>query len=465
MDGFKELLENSVFTDETKASLLEAWNKKIEETRSELREEIEIEVRDDFKKRFENAKDRLYEATDIMLRDAVEKYSSEMIEESIKLKKEKEQLAKAVTESRKISDEKIKKTMSVFEDLIVEQLRGKILSLVEDKKNLEKTLIESSKKEIRIAEANKLKRAEDLEKLNNFVLGKLSEQVNELQEQERLLKEEKERCSVELREHKITINEEMAERINALETFIMAQLKEELVEFKQEKDSLATLRVKMVKESKENLNKTRTEFVKRAAALIESTISDRLNYEIDELKESIKVARENDFGRKIFEAYKNSFMQSYLAEGTEVRKVENELADVKSKLDEALKENVKQKKLVESTKIRLNLTEERVKRGKTLNKLLSTLNKDKRDLMETLLETVKTDDLEKNFHKYLPVLKEEQTPRSTKKVLSEGSTSKANPKLVNATGNKTINESVQTDDEKDTEELRAYLRRTAGIKN
>lgn len=465
MDGFKELLESSVFNDETKAALKEAWDSKLNEAKKELREEVEAEVRTEFKDRYENDKGRLYEAMDLMLNEAIKKYSSEMIEESIRLKDEKNKLAVAVKEARKTTESKVAENMNMLENFVAEELRGKITSLAEEKRKLEKALVDSAKREARTKEAKKAKMSETINNLNTFVLGKLNEEIKSLRAKEEELAKEKVNLEEALRKHKLSLNEETASRINKLETFMIGQLKTELKEFKEEKDSLATLRVKMVKEAKDNLNKTRSEFVKRAASLIEGTISSRLEIEISELKEDIRQARENDFGRKIFEAYKNDFMRSYLAEGTEVRKVENELNEVKNKLKESLETNSKQKKLMENASIRLKLTEERVLRTKTLNNLLRPLNKEKREIMESLLETVKTNELENSFHKYLSVLNEEKSPSKSTKILSETKTRPAKA-TVEVTGNKTqINESVMTDEEHEAEELRDYLRRAAGIKN
>ena len=466
MDEFKELFENSVLNDETKAALSEAWNSKLETARKEIREEVEADVRNEFKDRYENDKGRLYEAMDQMLSDAVQKYSSDMIEESIRLKEEKEKLAVAVKESRNIAEEKIASNMKMFEQFVADQLREKITLLSEEKKKLEKDAVDAAKKEARSKEAKKQKMKETIDHLNTFVLSKLSEEINKLREKENELAQAKVEVKESLRAHKISLNEETAARINKLEEFILNQLKSELVEFKNEKDSLATLRVKMVKESKDNLNKTRLEFVKRASSLIENTISSRLEEEITSLKESITEARNNQLGQKMFETFQDVFMASYLAEGTKFRKVENELEKVKNELNESKKINASQEKLIESKDIRIKLSEERVLRTKTMQNLLRPLNKDKRETMESLLETVKTSDLDKAFHKYLNVLNEEVKPKVNTKLLTETKAKPAPAEAIEVTGNKTlINESVISDENKEAEELRAYLRRTAGIKN
>lgn len=464
MDKFKELLESSVINDETRAILSEAWNAKIKEAKAEVRESVEAEVRTEFAERFKNDKDRLYEAMDSMITDAVAKYSEDMIEESVKLEKQNKKLTEAIKKQRKDEKEKLEENMKVFEQVIIEGLTSKLSEISEEKKSLEKSKIDSAKKETKIKSAKKEKMKEDIQKLNTFVIEKLSKELKKVKDKESDLEKEKEEVKETARKNTIAANEVMAERIKTLEKFILEQLKEEITEYKEEKDSLAKLRVKMVKESKEHLNTIRKEFVSRSAGLLEEHITSRLEQEITELKESIRESRENEFGRVIFEKFKDTFMQSFLAEGTEIRKMEKQLEAVKNELTEAKKEASAIKKLQESAEIRLKSSEERILRGKLMEKLLRPLNKDKRDIMEGLLSTVKTTEIEKNFYKYLTVLNEEKTPRVNTKVLTETKNKRVSP--VQVTGNKTtILESMDSEQQTKEDEDRAEIRRLAGIKN
>lgn len=464
MDKFKELLESSVINDETRAILSEAWNAKIKEAKAEVRESVEAEVRTEFAERFKNDKDRLYEAMDSMITDAVAKYSEDMIEESVKLEKQNKKLTEAIKKQRKDEKEKLEENMKVFEQVIIEGLTSKLSEISEEKKSLEKSKIDSAKKETKIKSAKKEKMKEDIQKLNTFVIEKLSKELKKVKDKESDLEKEKEEVKETARKNTIAANEVMAERIKTLEKFILEQLKEEITEYKEEKDSLAKLRVKMVKESKEHLNTIRKEFVSRSAGLLEEHITSRLEQEITELKESIRESRENEFGRVIFEKFKDTFMQSFLAEGTEIRKMEKQLEAVKNELTEAKKEASAIKKLQESVEIRLKSSEERILRGKLMEKLLRPLNKDKRDIMEGLLSTVKTTEIEKSFYKYLTVLNEEKSPRINTKVLTETKNKRVSP--VQVTGNKTtILESMDSEQQTKEDEDRAEIRRLAGIKN
>jgi phage-related protein len=93
--------------------------------------------------------------------------------------------------------------------------------------------------------------------------------------------------------------------------------------------------------------------------------------------------------------------------------------------------------------------------------LLAPLNKDKKELMTELLETVKTERLEDSFNKYLPsVINEEVSVRTKKAVINESVTSEhtGNRSLDGQTGStneEKVDASVVEIDE---------LRKLAGLK-
>ena len=106
-----------------------------------------------------------------------------------------------------------------------------------------------------------------------------------------------------------------------LEGFVLKQLTKELNEFHTDKQSVVEQKVKLVKEGKQLLRDTKANFVRKAAEKVEHIVESTLRGEIGALKEDIKSARENAFGRKMFEAFAAEFMTSHLAEGTEVKKL------------------------------------------------------------------------------------------------------------------------------------------------
>lgn len=203
----------------------------------------------------------------------------------------------------------------------------------------------------------------------------------------------------------------MKENFKKLENFLLKQLAEEIQEFRTDKKALVEQRIKMISEGKKQLNETKAQFIKRAAKIIESNIEKSLRSEIGQFKDDIRVARENEFGRKIFESVAAEFMTSYLSEGTELRKL-NAMLSEKDKQIKTLSESVKKSQsLLESVNTKLSATQDLVERQKVMNELLAPLSKDKQSVMKELLESVQTKNLQGAFNKYLPSVLNEAVDR------------------------------------------------------
>jgi hypothetical protein len=181
-------------------------------------------------------------------------------------------------------------------------------------------------------------------------------------------------------------------------------------------------------------------------------VSQHLKTELGQLHEDIKVARENNFGRRIFEAYAAEFGATHLNEKAEVRKLQNTIAAREHQLSEAIKLSRRAKVLVESKEREIRMINESNVRQNTLEELLSPLNEEKRETMRNLLESVQTARLKNAFEKYLPA------------VLAEGKSAKARQVIVEnvseVTGNKTAHR--QDDDTADNSNVIA-IKRLAGL--
>lgn len=209
----------------------------------------------------------------------------------------------------------------------------------------------------------------------------------------------------------------MKENVKKLENFVLKQLSEEIQEFHNDKQALVEQKVKMIREGKEELTKTKSEFIKRAASLVESNINNVLRKEISQYRDDIKAARENDFGKRIFESFVGEYMTSYLNEGTEVTKLMKVIADKDRLIAETKSSVTSQAQLTESANVQLKIANEKLNRNNILSKLLSPLGKEKKAVMVELLSTVKTNRLEESFNKYLPAVLNEaidKKPRTTR---------------------------------------------------
>ncbi len=236
-----------------------------------------------------------------------------------------------------------------------------------------------------------------------------------------------------------------------LENFVLEQLTKELNEFHEDKRSLVEQKVKMVTEGKKVIAEAKGTFVKNAAEKVEKIIENALTGELTTLKEDIQKAKENEFGRKIFETFSAEFMTSTLAEGTQVAKLSRQVEEHKTQLDEANQVITDKEVAIMEAKREAKIAKDMTDRKASLNEMMAPLSKDQKEIMGALLESVKTEKLRDAFNKYLPnVLSEDATVSKKEKAkLTE------NTKVV--TGDKATSQS-----ETGTAEI-INLKKLAGI--
>jgi hypothetical protein len=411
MDNLANILGQAGLPEELTASLQDAFNQKV----AEAREEAEMSIREEFAARYEHDKSNLVEAMDRMLTDVVQKTETQKADEVAKLSEAKSKLDAAVKEARAHYKAKLGEHVQVSKKFVLEQLANHIKSLTEQKNKL-------AAKQAKLDEA--------------FAAVK------------------------------VEMAEEHATRLKKIDEFVVKQVQRELNEFHQDHRALVETRVKLISESKKKLSETQKRFVKEAASKVETVINATLKNEMVQLHEDLERNRQNMFGRRIFEAVAAEFMTSYLAEGSEVRKLQNMLESKAQELDATKAKLTEAATAIDAVKRKVKLAEERASRTKIMTELLSSLRGEKRSVMESMLETTKTDALRATFDRLLPVVLNEGTrkPTQTKKeVLSE--TKAPARRVVTVTGDKAnrLTESAQTESEvENTAEMGAILR-LAGI--
>ena len=212
----------------------------------------------------------------------------------------------------------------------------------------------------------------------------------------------------------------MADKFVALEEFVVESLAKEIAEFYEDKKDLAETKVRLVREGKAHVNKVKKDFIEKSAALVSETVATGLKKEITALKEDIDAARENDFGRKLFEAFANEYQHSYLNEKSETSKLLKVVGAKDKQLAEAREAAAKAIKLAEAQANQNKMITESAKRKDTINDMVAPLSKDQREIMVDLLESVQTDRLRSAFDKYLPAVIDGKGPAKKKAVLAEG---------------------------------------------
>lgn len=281
---------------------------------------------------------------------------------------------------------------------IVSEMRAEFASRYEHDKNvmveaLDKMVTESLKAEITQISEEKARLAEDRTKFVSEMTNKLGKFEVFLGEN---LKKELTEFATDRSTHK--------QAVNRLEKFVMRALAEELAEFAADKRDLVETKVKLVSEAKEKLENLQKQFISRGSKLVEATVTNTIKAELGQLKEDIKVARENNFGRRLFEAFASEFSATHLNENAEIRKLRNVMSKLETKLVESTAKAERAKSLLESRDREIAQIKNDIVRDAKLNEMLKPLAEEKRKIMASLLETVQTEKLENAFQKYLPAV-------------------------------------------------------------
>ena len=300
-----------------------------------------------------------------------------------------------------------------LDKMVNEQLTTELSKIAEERKALEEDRVKFN-----------IKMNEQTDKVKYFMISKLGSELKELNDDRKV----------------------QAETLDKLQKFVVKALSEEIAEFHKDKQAVVETRVKLVKEGKEQLTKLKDRFVERSSKLVKESVVKNLNNELTQLKEDIEQARQNNFGRKLFETFAAEFATSHLNENEDMKKLQTEVAEVKKQLDESNKEINEKSTLVESKDAEIRKINDRIVRDQKLNEMMSPLTKEQQTVMQDLLENVITDKLDATFNKYLPaVLKNDIKAESKDKVLTESK---------EVTGNKT--ETSNAEDEGNIIEIKRH---------
>jgi hypothetical protein len=279
--------------------------------------------------------------------------------------------------------------VEAIDKMLSERLVAEMTELYADKKALDEAKLEYR---------NRI--STDAKKLEGFVINQLGKELSEFQGDRK----------------------RVSENFNKLEQFVVHALAKEIKEFAIDKQDLAETKVKLVREARSKFNDIKQTFVKQSAKVVENAVTQKLTSEIKQLKEDIDSSRNNDFGRKIYEAFAQEFAGSYLNEKSETSKLLKIINKKEHELAEARQAVAEKANLVESTQREIRVTRDLMERKTVMSELLGPLDASKREIMNELLESVQTKKLNEAFDKYLPAVMEGQkkTVANKKAMLSEG---------------------------------------------
>jgi uncharacterized protein YukE len=295
--------------------------------------------------------------------------------------------------------------VEALDKMVSERLQAELREFAEDRKKA---------KEAKVKAEEKMKK--DSKKMESFVISALARELKEFHSE----------------------REKVSENFTKLEAFVVEALAKEISEFATDKQDLVDTKVRLVREAKTKFEDIKNRFIERSAKIVENTVKNTLSSELHQLREDITVARQNNFGRKLFEAFNSEFQTSYLNSNSETARLLKIVDKTAKELEEARRAVDERGQLVESLTRKVKVTQDIAERSKTMQELLHPLTGDKRAVMESLLESIPTSRLTESFDKYLPAVMEgKATIKAHKQALTE---SKAE-----VTGNKAPRANVAED--------------------
>lgn len=323
--------------------------------------------------------------------------------------------------------------------------------------------------EANIKEALSTRYDNDIEKMHEafgtFLEERIKPHVEELQEGVASVDAMKQAYAAKTAKIKEAAETYVKRRMGALEKVIEAHIRKELAELHEDVVANRRAALNAITEKTAELERERQQFRAKAAKVIENIINVKVPAQLDELREDIMAARQDNFGREMFEAFQTMFRRQFFNTSGEFKKLVNEnkaLAEsekaTRIKAAKAVKESREE---ALASKQALNKLTENVSRQQTMARLLQPLTGTARVQMKALLEATKTDKLEATFSKALPQLaRESKAPVRSQKPLTETKAPKVQ-QVEFRSGGTNVNESADYDEFDD--EL-SNLRRLAGNK-
>jgi hypothetical protein len=198
LEALKSLFENNVVSEDVRAEIESAWEKRIDENRSQVTQQL----REEFAQRYEHDKSLMVEAVDRMLGDQLREEISQFVEDRKQLAEAK---AKVVV--------KAKQDAQLMKEFITRQLAGEVKDLHEDQKQM----------------------AEKFIKLEQFVVEALAQEIAEFHTDKQEIAETKVRLVREGREAFGKVKEQFIKRAAGLvESAVEQTLSKEITQLKED---------------------------------------------------------------------------------------------------------------------------------------------------------------------------------------------------------------------------------------
>ena len=189
---------------------------------------------------------------------------------------------------------------------------------------------------------------------------------------------------------------ERDELINKIDQFFTEALENEITELKDDISRFRDIEAEYAERIVENKHEMAVQLDEELDNLvdkIDAFFEARLNLELEELKEDLEIAKQNEFGKRIFEAFATTYNKAYVDEDS----IQTKLAITEAKLEDA-----------EHQLAALEQQKELMIRESKMDQVLANLSGKKREHMAMVLRNVETERLEESYKYFIGrVLKED----------------------------------------------------------
>jgi len=313
--------------------------------------------------------------------------------------------------NNKIED--ILKGMSLDDDA-VKRLKESFDSALADAKVAQEASIHEKLSEQYTSDLNKIQEA-----FGKYLEERIKPHVKELQEGVSEVDAIKIKYATATTKIKESAQKHIKKKISAMENIVENVIKSELKELHEDVVANRKATLQSITENNNKAKSDREKFKLKAAKVMENIINVKVPAQLEPLREDIIAARQDNFGREIFEAFQTVFRRNHYSVSSELKSLlaENKklkvvAAKTKSKAAKAISESKAAEKAATTAYTRLT---EANKRQANMNRLLKPLTGMSKTQMKTLLEATKTDRMDATFRKALPQIVNETKSLRTKK--------------------------------------------------
>jgi hypothetical protein len=296
------------------------------------------------------------------------------------------------------------------------------------------------------------------EAFGTYLEERIKPHVEELQEGVAEVESMKIKYATDVSKIKEAAQKWVKNRIGAIEQIVEGLVKSELSELHEDVVANRRAVLQTITENNNKAESDREKFKAKAAKVMENIINVKVPAQLEPLREDIVAARQDSFGREIFEAFQTVFRRQHynvsseigklLAENTEL-KTEN--ATTKARAAKVVKES---RNAESSATAAYGKLTESIKRQQTMNRLLKPLSGTSRVQMKTLLESTKTDKMDATFRKAYPqIVREAKAVKAPKKLLRESKPSIQNTEFHSG-GTTSLTESDYDEFDSEADDMR-----------